>query len=197
MLSSLSESPNQSLEPMAISVTHPACAGCAPALAMAHHYTLGIPSRSTVDIKCKLLAYIALMLPYGVVNAAGSTQEVKGKNAIEGAWELVSAKWPDGRFPEDFSRGLIKIYSSHDFVFVGRTSRGNKVQERYGGGKFELSGSDYSESVSFHCVPDLLGQTIHFKLVIAGDRLTISGPVVSPGEKDPGFRLEEVYKRKS
>jgi len=29
--------PNQSLEPMGIAVTHPADAGCAPAIPMAHH----------------------------------------------------------------------------------------------------------------------------------------------------------------
>jgi hypothetical protein len=42
----MAEMPNQPLEPMARSVTPSACAEVAPALAMAHHRTLGVAHRA-------------------------------------------------------------------------------------------------------------------------------------------------------
>ena len=119
------------------------------------------------------------------------------KSPLEGSWELVSAKWPQGNLPGEYSGGVIKIYSNRHFLFVGRTSdKSGAVQERYGGGTYTLRGEDYSETITYHVVQHLVGHTVRFHVVIERDTMTLSGPVVGAGEKDPGFRLVEVYKRK-
>ena len=119
------------------------------------------------------------------------------KSPLEGSWELVSAKWPQGNLPGEYSGGVLKIFSKGRFVFVGRTSdKSGAVQERYGGGTYTFRGEDYSETITYHVVQRLVGQTVRFHVVIEGDTMTLSGPVVGKGEKAPGFTLVEVYKRK-
>jgi hypothetical protein len=123
--------------------------------------------------------------------------EEPAKLPLEGSWELVSAKWPQGNLPGEYSGAVLKIYSSGNFVFVGRTSdKSGAVQERYGGGTYALRGEDYSETITYHVVQRLVGKTVRFHVVVQGDTMTLTGPVVGEGEKDPGFRLVEVYKRK-
>jgi hypothetical protein len=139
---------------------------------------------AVLNLVCALFANVAL---------ASEHEKVA---PIEGAWRLVSANWPDGKFPGDHEGALLKIYSKHSFAFVGRTrTRSGSAQDRFGGGTFDFDGTTYSESIQYHCVPALVGETIRFHLVITGDTMTLTGPLTSSGEQALGFRLEEVYER--
>lgn len=118
------------------------------------------------------------------------------KSPLEGSWELISAKWPQGELPGEYSGGLLKIYSKGHFLFVGHTNdKKGAIQERFGGGTFTLHGEEYSETIAYHVVPRLVGQTVRFQMRITGDRMTIRGPVVGKGEQEPGFKLVEVYRK--
>ncbi len=147
-------------------------------------------------MKTKLV--LPLLLACGIV--AGYAQAPK--SPLEGTWELTSAKWTENgketvSLPGTISGGQLKMYSKGYFVFVGRFKEGDTpASDSYGGGTYTLNGEDYSETIQYHVATGIVGKTLHFKLVIKGDTMTLTGPITPENQKDFGLRLVEVYVRK-
>jgi hypothetical protein len=123
------------------------------------------------------------------------------KPALQGTWELKSAKWVvDANtaytVPGNVSGGQLKVYSKGYFLFVGRYTIGDKAQDSYGGGTYALDGQDYSETLLYHTNQEAVGKTLRFKLVVEGDTMTLTGPLGPEGQKALGNQLIEVYVRK-
>lgn len=150
--------------------------------------------KTTAIIIIPLLALLA-----GSVVAA-DTPSTKGP--LEGTWEMTSAKWTENgkemsSLPGTVSGSQLKMYSKGYFAFVGRFKEGDKpATDSYGGGTYTLNGEDYSETIQYHTVTGLVGRTLHFKLVIKGDTMTLMGPITAEDQKSLGGQLTEVYVRK-
>ena len=115
---------------------------------------------------------------------------------------MISGKWTENgketaSLPGTISGGQLKMYSPGYFVFVGRFKEGDKpASDNYGGGTYTLNGDDYSETIQYHTATGIVGKTLHFKLVIKGNTMTLTGPITPENQKDFGLQLVEVYVRK-
>jgi hypothetical protein len=131
---------------------------------------------------------------------AGSTVYAQGPTSLSGTWEMRSGKWvlggQENTLPGNLSGGQLKTYSNGHFLFVGQTKSGPDVQNNFGGGTYTLKGEDYAETLTYHVAPALVGRTLHFKLVVKGDTMTLTGPVSTEDQKVLGGTLTEVYVRK-
>jgi hypothetical protein len=90
----------------------------------------------------------------------------------------------------------LKMYSPGHFVFVGQNRLPDKVQERYGGGTYTLNGEDYTETILYHSFAGIVGTTLHFKLVVKGNTMTLTGPIVTEEQKSFRSEFTEVYQKK-
>ncbi len=75
------------------------------------------------------------------------------------------------------SGGQLKTWSDQYFLFVGHTIAGSQIQHAYGGGTYELSGTQYTETIQYHISPNFRGRTVNLYLEIKGDTLIQIYPV--------------------
>ncbi|WP_114747957.1 hypothetical protein [Pleomorphovibrio marinus] len=108
-------------------------------------------------IICALLFFISISL---------SAQE------LEGAWKLTHK---DGK--EVKNREFVKIYQDGYFAYGAKELKGDKFLHT-GGGLFEISGDDYSETLDFNTSDtDMVGLIHRYKIDFAEDRIVISGRI--------------------
>lgn len=140
---------------------------------------------------------LPLLLACGVV--AGYAQSPK--SPLEGTWELISSKiFADGKeiasLPGTFTGQQLKIYSKGYSAFVRHFKGEAGEHDNFGGGTYSLTGETYVENRLFHAAKERVGKSVHYILVINGDTMTISGPLLPEEEKLMGGRIVEIYKRK-
>ncbi len=107
------------------------------------------------------------------------TQETK--SPIEGAWQMVAAKWGamEETFPGQITGADIKIWTADCFAFVGKFQMDTVKTDNFGWGKYKFTeGVRYEENVVMHNInPGLEGQTIRMLLEIRNDTLIQRWPV--------------------
>jgi hypothetical protein len=140
---------------------------------------------------------VASLLACGVLAADAHSAD----SPLVGTWEMTSMKsvTSDGTtysLPGNVSGSQLKTYSKGHFLFVGRFKAGEEALDNYGGGTFALDGDDYQETLLYHVTHEAVGQTLHFKLVIEGDTMTLTGPVDPKEQTSLGGQLIEVYRRR-
>jgi hypothetical protein len=109
------------------------------------------------------------------------------KSPIQGAWQLVHEDHISGgkitdEFPINITGGEIKMWSEHNFVFVGRFKQDSIFTDSYGGGTYILEGNRYEERVQFHSAPEYLGQKVKILLEIKNDTIIQTYPVDDYGQ---------------
>jgi hypothetical protein len=150
-------------------------------------------------MKLRVILIISLLALLAVSFAAAD--KPSARSPLEGTWEMTSAKWTENgkvmSMPGDGSGTQLKMYSKGYFIFVGRfTERGKAPIDSYGGGTYTLNGKDYTETILYHTTGAIVGKTFHFKLVIAGDTMTLTGPIPTEEQKEFRSQFTEVYRRK-
>ena len=136
----------------------------------------------------------------GLLLCVGAIVHAEGPG-IAGTWELQAGKWAMGgqelSLPGNLSGSQLKTYSKGHFLFVGQLKSGpSDTQGNFGGGTYSLNGEDYAETLVYHSAQALVGKTLHFKLVVKGNTMTLTGPVTPDDQKIIGGTLTEVYVRK-
>jgi len=122
------------------------------------------------------------------------------KNALEGTWEMIEARWSRTdttfTFPATQFERQVKILDKTHFVFV-RQDTSVEDSYFYGGGIYTLVGDTYTETLEFFGNKSAVGQTFTFKIQINGDTLKQTGqlPYKTLGIGDYDVELYEVWKR--
>jgi hypothetical protein len=109
------------------------------------------------------------------------------KSPLQGAWKLVhedhiSAGKVTDEFPVTVTGSEIKMWSEHNFIFVGRFRQDTVFTDSYGGGTYTLEGNKYEESIQYHSVPELAGQKMKILLEIKNDTIIQTFPVDENGQ---------------
>jgi hypothetical protein len=139
----------------------------------------------------------------------GCTQQKA--NPLEGAWELVDAKYT----PADPTFSLssyrqIKMLTNNHWVFLSQDKSAPKLTNgsdaellaaaktfAAGAGTYTLDGDAYTEHVEFFYTPNFVGATLKFKIKWVGDEWIQTGtiPVKALGLGDKDMELYERYRR--
>jgi len=122
------------------------------------------------------------------------------KSPLEGTWKLISGKWVVGAreytLLRNNSGSQMKAYSKGHFLFVGKFEIDGKMQDNWGGGTYSVKGEDYLETILYHSYAEAVGRTFHFRLILKGDTMTVTGPVNPDDRETLGAQLTETYVRK-
>jgi hypothetical protein len=130
---------------------------------------------------------------------------------LEGAWELVDAKYtpPDPTFSLSRQR-QIKILTKTHWAYLSQDRSAPKLTNGSdaellaaaktfgaGGGTYTLDGDTYTEHVEFFAAPNFVGASIKFKIKWEGDEWIQTGtlPIKALGLGDKDVELYERYRR--
>jgi lipocalin-like protein len=150
----------------------------------------------------KMIAVLFLVLL-----SVSSTVTAQTPCDLEGAWQLVSAKYNNEPAPATFTG--IKMFSKTHFAVVGEdtafrrpTFTPAEALNFYSNivavaGTYTVSGNTWTEKLEHSTVPSLVGLSIPFQCQREGDRLIQKGsiPIMSGGKKTGDLALEEVWRR--
>ena len=133
----------------------------------------------------KVFRVIFLSLVIGLLISCAQEK----KTPIEGAWQMVYAKWTtyEETFPSQIRGGQMKIFSKENFVFAGQFSLDTLVQDNYGGGTFTLTGNRFDENVLYHANKFSVGKKIRVIVQVQNDTLIQKWPA------DENWNLPEQY----
>ncbi len=130
-------------------------------------------------MKKPALFIFVLFMTYGIF-----AQE---KLPIIGAWNLVQAYTKsDNRtlseFPVTYVGSQCKIWTVHNYLFVGRFKEKGTLSDSYGGGTYTLDGNKYEEIIQYNNNPRLIDKKVIMLLEIKNDTLIQTFPVSENGE---------------
>jgi len=118
------------------------------------------------------------VLLLGLCGCAGSRPQ------IEGVWEKIVPASPGKDSP------VVKILADGHFAFGRQSSDGSTTWS--GGGNYSYDGEKYTETVTYHWVPAIVGMTIEFDCLVEGGKWFHEAQFVAGGEK---FHIDEVWQR--
>ena len=118
---------------------------------------------------------------------------------IEGAWQYVSGAYTNNdtltSIPGDWAGTDMKIWSGNRFIFVGVFEKDTVSMDSYGGGTFELKGTQYEETILYHTKKSSVGKIVKMTLEIRNDTLIQSYPLNDQGKLDSANFSVEKYVR--
>ncbi len=129
--------------------------------------------QARLPITLLILLFTLTMLP-----ACAST-----RSALDGAWECIQ---PAPRSPDERE---IKVVADGHFAF-GVPAAGPELTA--GGGTCSYDGHFYTETVAYHWVPALVGQTIVFDCTLKGGLWYHKAAFETGGQR---FNIDEVWRR--
>ena len=97
---------------------------------------------------------------------------------IEGAWRKVT----------DDEHAAVKVLSDGHFAFGNQSGDGAWS----GGGTYTYEEGTYTETVTYHSVPSLVGKTIAFECIIVDGEWLHKAQFESEGRS---FQIDEVWRR--
>ena len=126
---------------------------------------------------------------------------------LQGAWQLVSAKYDNQAVPS--SNSWMKVFTKTRFAVVGLDTAfvGPLVTDadrlkflsnlNAVGGSYVLNGGGWTEKIDYITDPTYIGVSVTFQCIHEGDRLVQKGtfPVLEKGKKTRDISLEEVWRR--
>ena len=143
------------------------------------------------------------------IGLLGCTQQKA--SPLEGAWELVDAKYTPADPAISLSRyRQIKILTGTHWAFLSQDRSAPKMTSwndaellaaaktfSAGGGTYTLQGDAYTEHVEFFNTPNFVGASLKFKIKWDGDEWIQTGtlPLKALGMGDKDMELYERYRR--
>ena len=102
------------------------------------------------------------------------------KTKLNGTWKIVSQEYIRNgvstiEVKNENNSGL-KTWSDSYYRFVSSQINGSMISNSFGGGKYELSGSEYTEYCEYHVAPNYHGRILKLYLEINGDTLMQVSP---------------------
>ena len=152
-----------------------------------------------------LIVFVPVLLLVG----CGQTSE---SNRLEGAWELVEAKYtpPDPTFSLTEWR-QIKLLTKTHWAYLSQKRSSPKITALTndsellaaakafgaGGGTYTLAGDVYTERVEFFSTPNYVSVSLPYRIKWEGDEWIMTGtfPMKSMGLGDQDIELYERYRR--
>ena len=102
------------------------------------------------------------------------------KAKLNGTWKIVSQEvirnGESTVLVKDENNSGLKTWSDKYYMFVGKSVNGQMISQTFGGGRYELSGTDYTEYCDYHVAPNYRGRILHLYLEIKGDTLMQAYP---------------------
>lgn len=95
--------------------------------------------------------------------------------------------------PEQSSVHLVKVINKTHFATIHQGKL--PIQDMFNCGKYSLTADTYTEHVELFSIRDNIGKSFTFESKLEADKWTIKGPILKEGDKDPGWKVKEVYKR--
>lgn len=111
----------------------------------------------------------------------------------QGAWSFISG---DAIYhgdsivnlsPRLYSGKDVKIYSEHNFNYVGRFKFDTTFIDHFGGGTYTLDGNRYEESIIYDYKKDAVGAKVKMLLELKNDTLIQTFPVDDNWQKSKDF----------
>ncbi len=125
---------------------------------------------------------LILFFGFGCQDPKGNNIDSVTASPIEGTWQLISGTIiEDGDTTvTDYTRdqSMIKIINATHFSFLSHDLKKGKDSTATfsaGGGRYTLSGDQYTEHLEYCSYREWEGNTFPFKLTILGDTLTQQG----------------------
>lgn len=123
-------------------------------------------------------------LVLGLLSLMSACAATRGRTPLDGAWECVSPP------PAARADRAVKILADGRFAFGCQASSGRAVYS--GGGTYTFDGSTYTESITYHWVPELVGETIVFDCALKDGLWYHRMRVTEAG--GPSF-IDEIWRR--
>jgi hypothetical protein len=155
---------------------------------------------------------LRLLIVAGFLLVAGSCGEQRSSNSLEGAWELIEAKYdpPDPNFaPAEWRQ--IKLVTRTHWAYLSQKRSSPKLSSLTndaellaaakafgaGGGTYTLDGDVYTERIEWFSTPNHVGTSVPYKIKWEGDEWIQTGtfPMKSLGLADRDQQLYERYRR--
>lgn len=118
---------------------------------------------------------------------------------LEGAWQLVEAKYIDGTAmgtaPDNLKGSQIKIWSADHWACIGQLTHDSITTDNYAGGTYSFSDNRYSETIEYHVSRQYVGRTVSMLLELKGNTLTQIWPVDDYGHYNSSRYNMEKYIR--
>jgi len=100
-------------------------------------------------------------------------------NLISGTWKLLTATVIEkgDTTVTDYTKGrsFIKIINDSHFAFLNHTLRKDTTDFSAGGGRYTLTGNNYTEHLEYCSAKEWEGHDFTFTVTISGDTLVQSG----------------------
>lgn len=119
----------------------------------------------------------------------------------QGAWSFISG---DAIYhgdsivnlsPRLYSGKDVKIYSEHNFNYVGRFKFDTTFIDHFGGGTYTLDGNRYEETIIYDYKKDVVGAKVKMLLELKNDTLIQTFPVDDNWQKKKDFYYIVRYVR--
>lgn len=104
--------------------------------------------------------------------------------SVEGVWQKVTPVAPRDDAP------AIKLLTGGHFAFGTELEQGRYIWA--GGGTYTHTGELYTETVTYHSIPSLVGRTIEFKCIFRNGLWYHTADFEAGGEE---YHIEEIWER--
>jgi len=119
----------------------------------------------------------------------------------QGAWDLIQGDAVYGGdsvvnlTPDLYNGRDVKIWSEHNYNYVGRFKHDTSFLEHYGGGTYTINGNRYEENIIWDYKKDAVGVKVKMLLELRNDTLFQIFPVDEKGEPNQDFHYVQRYVR--
>lgn len=132
-----------------------------------------------MNTRHRLLSILPVLLMMSIITACAASRP-----KLEGVWECVK---PEPASPETRA---VKILADGHFAFGRQSVDGGRAYA--GGGTYSFDGTHYIETVGWHWVPVLVGETIVFDCALKDGLWYHRATFEAGGER---FDIDEVWRR--
>ena len=122
---------------------------------------------------------------------------VSAQAPLEGTWQATYAEFTNQdttmTSSGDDAAHLVKVINQTHFatIYQGKDMKSSM----FNGGKYDLTGSTYTEHLKYFSMPDQIGKSYTFSSKLDQDKWEIEGPIVKDGETPVQWKIHEIYKR--
>lgn len=119
-------------------------------------------------------------------------------NDLEGAWLMIYTEYSSADTTyeyTEFESDRIKVLGGNHFTFGFQGYQGDPDFAYAGGGRYEYTANEYTETIHYHSAAGNVGSTITFDCRVDGDRWCHEGILPTSRIFDDKVRIREIWRR--
>lgn len=145
---------------------------------------------------------LLIALPVIIISCNQQQKKEEAKTLfIRGTWKLLTGTLIEkgDTTITDYTkdRSFIKIINETHFSFLNHTLRKDTTDFSAGGGRYEISGNNYTEHLEYCSAKEWEGHDFNFTLTINGDTLTQQGVEKIEAEGIERMNIEKYVRVKN